>query len=61
MRHKLTKRYIDGLSPPERGEYVVWDTDLKRFGLRVKASGSKSFLIQYRNSYGRSRRKSLGP
>ncbi len=60
MRHKLTKRYIDGLSPPERGEYVVWDTDLKRFGLRVKASGSKSFLIQYRNSYGRSRRKSLG-
>jgi len=60
MPIKLTKRSIDAISAPERGDVVVWDTELRRFGLRVVHTGTKSFIIQYRNAYGRSRRKTLG-
>lgn len=44
---RLTKRTVDAVSPqPER--YVVWDSELKGFGLRVEPSGAKTFLVRYR-------------
>ncbi|WP_232365910.1 Arm DNA-binding domain-containing protein [Methylocystis silviterrae] len=44
---KLTKRIVDTAQPePER--YVVWDSTLKGFGLRVEPSGTKTFLVRYR-------------
>lgn len=56
---KLTKRLIDDLRPAEK-EQVVWDSELKGFGLRVQPSGVRSFVVQYRNAGGRSRRLTLG-
>jgi integrase len=56
---KLTKRVIDAVRAAE-GEVFLWDNELPGFGLRAKASGAKSFLVQYRNANGRSRRLTLG-
>lgn len=49
---KLTKRFIDKLEPPSKNpakDLLVWDDDIKGFGIRVKASGIKSYIIQYRD------------
>jgi integrase len=56
---KLSKRIVDAAQPTGR-DYVIWDDDLNGFGLRVFASGKRSYIIQYR-ALGRSRRYTIGP
>ena len=57
---KITKRAVDALQPDKRVDVFTWDSELRGFGVRVKPSGVKSFLIQYRNVEGRTRRLVLG-
>jgi integrase len=57
---KLTKRSIDDLEPLPSGDLYVWDDEVAGFGLRVKRSGVRSFMVQYRNASGVSRRITLG-
>lgn len=58
---KLTKRFVDTLSPDlaDKGDIIVWDDSVKGLGIRIKKSGVMSWLIQYRNAEGRSRRLTL--
>ena len=44
---RLTKRSVDA-SEPRSKRYIVWDSDLSGFGLRVEPTGAKSFLVKYR-------------
>jgi integrase len=61
---KITKRFVDTIRPGPIGRDVfAWDAGdgaLKGFGVRVKPSGVASYLIQYRNREGRTRRLVLG-
>jgi integrase len=57
---KLTKRTIEALKPKAAGDVFLWDNELKGFGVRMKPSGAASFLIQYRNQHGETRRLALG-
>lgn len=57
---KITKRVVDALRADRERDVFAWDSELKGFGIRVKPSGVKSFLIQYRNAEGRTRRLVLG-
>ncbi len=54
---KLTKRAIDALRPDATGgDVFAWDAELRGFGVRMKPSGSASYVIQYRTAQGRTRR-----
>ena len=56
---KLTERLVGSLKP-RATDQLTWDDTLPGFGLRVKPSGAKSYLIQYRNAGRVSRRYTLG-
>ena len=46
---KLTKAIVAALSPPPgRKDKIFWDDDIPQFGVRLRASGSKKWLFQYR-------------
>ncbi len=56
---RITKTVLRELSTNDK-DLLVWDDTLPGFGVRVKANGTKTFMIQYRNQFGRMRRYSIG-
>ena len=55
---KLTKRFMDALTPQE-ADRIIFDDSLAGFGARISPAGRKTFVVQYRSG-GRTRRMSLG-
>jgi integrase len=45
---KLTRRAVETLSNTTSKDQFWWDADLRGFGLKMSAKGSKIFLLQYR-------------
>jgi integrase len=59
-KSKLSKTVVEKLAPTSR-DYVIWDVELPGFGVRVKPTGIKSYVVQYRNrTTGASRRATVG-
>jgi integrase len=57
---KLSKSLVEKLEPSAK-DSVIWDETLPGFGVRVKPSGVRSYLVQYRNRQtGASKRMTLG-
>ena len=59
---KLTKRLVDTIRPDPAGrrDVFAWDNELRGFGVRMKPSGAATYLVQYRNREGRTRRLAIG-
>lgn len=57
---KITKRAVDSAAPKSDKRYTVWDSQIPGFGLLVLPSGRKSYIFQYRNIHGQSRRATIG-
>jgi integrase len=56
---KLTALSVANARPPEEGRIEYWDAALPGFGLRVTATGAKSWTMLFR-AHGRLRRMTLG-
>ena len=56
---RITKKAVDALSARER-EYMLWDRDIKGFGVRVHPTGRKVYLVKFRHC-GRVIKKTIGP
>jgi hypothetical protein len=48
IAEKLSKTAVERIKAADQ-DVVVWDKTLPGFGVRVKPSGVRSYLIQYRN------------
>jgi integrase len=60
---RITKRTVGALKTTA-SEYVAWDDDISGFGVRVRPSGAKTYIVQYRAGAGRkapTRKLTLGP
>jgi integrase len=45
---KITKRSVDSVAASADGDRFLWDSEVKGFGLRVKPSGVRSYVLKYR-------------
>jgi len=53
MLVKITKRAVDALVANTCAEAVLWDEEIKGFGIRVRSGGAKTYILQYRAGTGR--------
>ena len=59
MAERITETLVKKLPCPARGNRIVYDSDLKGFGVRVTAASAKAFVLNYRIG-GRERRYTIG-
>ena len=59
MAEKLTDKLVRELAPPANGNRIVYDAEVKGFGVRITAAGARSFILNYRIN-GRERRHTIG-
>lgn len=45
---KLTKKFIDAQEYNGSAKHIIWDGELKGFGVRLYPTGNKSFVMDYR-------------
>ena len=59
MKNKLTKALVDKAEPTPLGDIWLWDADLDGFGLRIRPTGRKTYVIRYRTAQGTQRKQTI--
>jgi integrase len=59
MGNLITEKLVKKLQAPARGNRIMYDTQLRGFGVRVTAGGAIAFVLNYR-VHGRERRHTIG-
>ena len=57
---RLTDSYVKKAPAPPANNWVIYDTEVAGFGLRVTAAGARSFILNYRTRGGKERRYTIG-
>jgi integrase len=60
MSIKLTDRLVKGLPVPAVGKRTYYDAEIAGFGVRVYASGARTFVLRYRTRTRRERLLTIG-
>ena len=61
MAEKLTDKLVKTATTPDKGFRLIWDRDVRGFGIRITAAGARSFILNYRRkSDGLERRWTIG-
>ena len=47
---KLTQKFIDAQSFNGTAKHIIWDGEVKGFGVRIYPTGKKSFVFDYRDN-----------
>lgn len=47
---KLTKKFIDAQIYNGKAKHIIWDGEVKGFGVRIYPTGKKSFVLDYRDN-----------
>ena len=58
-RQKITKSLIDASNPKDK-DYIIWDSAVNGFGIKITPTGNKTFLLYYRTKTGRQRKPNIG-
>ncbi len=53
MRGKITKQAVDALAPTNDADTVLWDSEIRGFGVRVRKGSAKTYILHYRAGGGR--------
>jgi integrase len=59
MRQRLTKSVVENVEPGSK-DIIVWDRDVKGFGLKVTPKGKSVYFAYYRAANGQQRRPVVG-
>jgi len=59
-KQKITQRFVERITPPEKGKADYFDTETPGLVLRVMASGTKTFSCRYRDMRGKQLERKLG-
>lgn len=59
MHRKITQGFVNTANASEK-PVIIWDTELRGFGLRIMPSGRKSYILFYRTASGQQRKPSIG-
>ena len=60
MAEKLTDKLVKSLAAPPTANRITYDDEVKGFGCRVTAAGTRAFILNYRTRGGRERRFTIG-